>query len=59
MKNGCKYLYFAFGPALIEPGVFYFFTNPRWFIVNELISVIIVISGIAVLIFGIARFKQV
>jgi hypothetical protein len=40
-------------------GVFYFFTNPRGFIVNELISIIIVISGIVVLIYGIAGYNQV
>jgi hypothetical membrane protein len=59
MKNGRKFLYILIGLALIGLGIFYFFTNPRGFIVNELISIIFVISGIAVLIYGIVRVKRV
>jgi len=59
MKNGRKYLYIVIGLALIGLGIFYFFTNPRGFIVNELISIIIAGSGLAVLIYGISRFKRV
>jgi len=59
MKNGRKYIYITIGLALIGLGVFYFFTNPRGFIVNELISIIIAGSGLAVLIYGISRFKRV
>jgi len=57
MKNGRKYLYILIGLALIGLGFFYFFTNPRGFIVNELISIIIAGSGLAVLIYGISRFN--
>jgi hypothetical protein len=59
MKNRRKYLYVLIGLALIGLGVFYFFTNPRGLIVNELISIIIAGSGLAVLIYGILRFKRV
>jgi hypothetical protein len=57
MRNGRKYLYVIIGLALIGLGIFYFFTNPRGFIVNELISIIIAGSGLAVLIYGISRLK--
>ena len=59
MKNGRKYLLIITGLALIGLGIFYFFTNPRGFIVNELISIIIAGSGLAVLIYGIAKGKRV
>ena len=59
MKNGRKYLYVIIGLLLIALGVFYFFTNPRGFIVNELISIVIAISGIAVLMYGIVKDKRV
>ena len=58
MKNGRKYWFILAGLALIGLGIFYFFTNPRGFIVNELISIIIAGSGLAVLIYGISRFKR-
>jgi len=58
LKNGRKFLYIVIGLALIGLGIFYFFTNPRGFIVNELISIIIAGSGLAVLIYGIARFRR-
>ena len=58
MKNGGKYLYFIIGLALIGLGIFYFFTNPRGYIVNELISIVIAGSGLTVLIYGIYRFKR-
>jgi hypothetical protein len=58
MKNVRKYLYIVIGLALIGLGIFYFFTNPRGFIVNELISIVIAGSGLAVLIYGISRFKR-
>lgn len=53
-----KYLYVIIGLALIGLGIFYFYTNPRGFIVNELISIVIAGSGLAVLIYGISRFKK-
>jgi len=59
MRNGRKYLYVIIGLALIGLGIFYFFTNPRGFIVNELISIIIAGSGLAVLIYGIYRSRRV
>jgi hypothetical protein len=59
MKNGRKYLFIIAGLALIGLGIFYFYTNPRGFIVNELISIIIAGMGLAVLIYGIYRSKRI
>ena len=52
-------MYVLIGLALTGLGIFYFFTNPRGFVVNELISIVIAGSGLAVLIYGIDRFRRI